>query len=955
MAISKNIDSRTTIEYDAEDIELTQANNNKIMSKRDAIEKLVNEIRTLEKNSDNNSIKKLIDLFQNKIWQIRKLASSALVRINKNVLNILDDTLYKTSFKNEDTLYWSLQTAAGIKTASAEYVIKWASEENFPKKYKPILAKTLSKINNTAAVPFLIELLGDDNWLTRKEAAAALTCFGRNIIPQLQSSFTNEKVEIRNWIAKIIGQILGKDSFAFFKNMLQSERREMRYYAISALSEISEPDAYNAIASKVADPSWLIRVQSADILEKLGETAIPYLQKILSEGTSDEKFYAIKILKNITKDNALRIIKESINTGDNDSKILMLSALYDADEDTVFGMLADSLTDHNYFIQKHASNLLIQMGCRILPKITELFKKTQNENLRYWLIEVLNSFAITDSFEAITEIFNECYKREKIQILQPLSATFDIALDNKIALFIIKALKDKSYSVRNCAFTQLVRFGYIKVNFNGQPESLNDILLKIQDYGLEESENEHIEELVRSNALKLEKRPETKNMAAYQNAPAAVTQKPIYTDQPQLSTPQANFYGQLQPASEQFNFQTTEELEIDKYNFHIDDILKDAISKKASDIHFSVNYPPSFRIDGNVEFQKKYPELTPGNTRYLAYQVMKPIIRNSFEKIKELDISYEIKGTARFRVNIFMDMHGVGMVFRVIPYEIPSIETLGAPPILKTLAEKSKGLVLVTGPTGSGKSTTLAAMINYINKIKKAHIITIEDPVEFVHSPILSKITQRELNVSTMSFANALRSSLREDPDIILVGEMRDLETIELAITAAETGHLVFGTVHTASAANTIDRIIDVFPADKHSQVRVSLVEGLLAVIAQSLVPKKNGHGRIAAFEVMTMTTAIGNLIKEGKTSQIKDYMLAGKQYGMQILDDSLAELMTREEITFEDALCASYNKEDFKKRYGGNQANSQGGKVGIKDELSNEALYGLKSKPNNAVKPVKK
>jgi twitching motility protein PilT len=280
------------------------------------------------------------------------------------------------------------------------------------------------------------------------------------------------------------------------------------------------------------------------------------------------------------------------------------------------------------------------------------------------------------------------------------------------------------------------------------------------------------------------------------------------------------------------------------------------------------------------------------------------------------------------------------------------------PAIIKTLAQKQKGLVLVTGPTGSGKSTTLASMLNYINKNRKSHIITIEDPVEFVHKPIQSKVTQRELNTSTRSFAGALRSSLREDPDIILVGEMRDLETIEMAITAAETGHLVLSTVHTSSAANTIDRLIDAFPADKHSQVRAALTEGLIAVVAQSLVPKKSG-GMIAAFEIMTMTSAIGNLIKEGKTTQIKDYMLAGKQYGMQILDDSLAELMSRDEITFEEAMAASYNKDDFKKRYGSSQ-NTQpaaaSGRAGgnFKPVADDDSLYGLKPKaPTN--KPGKK
>ncbi len=919
----------------------------------DTVDMFSTEIAGLEKAGDANSMTRLFELFGHEIWQVRKLSSLAFVRINivhQNAMDFLSGALLKMKFKSEDAVYWAIQAASGIKTGAAGYLMSWASNDDFPKNYRPHLIKSLARVNDTASVSFLIEALADENWIVRKEAAAALITFGKNIIPQLQSAFANDKIEIRTWIARIIGQILGRDAYAFFKNMLQAERKEMRYYAISALSEIRDPQATAAIVAKIADPSWLIRVQVSDVLEKIGEEALPYLRKMLQDGSSDEKFLSIKIIQKIMKEKAFGIIRDSLNLDDNESKILSLSALSETQERSAVALLCDSLTDHNYLIQRHAANLMIQLGEKILPDIGDAFKKTRNEVIRYWLLDVLNTFGTESAFDLQCGLFAEAAKREKIQIMQSVTAGSDITLNRRKAYLLMSALLDKSYSVRNSAFNQVVKFGPLKVKFRDALVTLNDILLKVQEHGLEDPENEVIIELVNSNSVSIVASPkEGAETGSIRESFASSGERGRDGDE-------RSRRGQEEPV-----YAVPSDLALLEYPVSIDEVLRRAVEMKASDIHISVGYSPSFRMSGEMEFQQYYQTLQPGHTRSLAYQILRPAVRDMFERSKELDISYEISDLARFRVNMYMDMYGIGMVFRVIPFEISELEALGVPPILKTLAEKDKGLVLVTGPTGSGKSTTLAAMINYINKNRKSHIITIEDPVEFVHKPILSKITQREVNISTHSFASALRSSLREDPDIILVGEMRDLETIELAITAAETGHLVFGTVHTSSAANTIDRLIDAFPADKHAQVRISLVEGLVAIVAQTLVKKKNGAGRVAAFEIMTMTNAIGNLIKEGKTSQIKDYMLAGKQYGMQILDDSLADLMTREEITFEEAVSASYNKDDFKKRYGGNQpaASGPGGKPGFKDPMNgmqqggNDALFGLKSK-GGAVPPVK-
>lgn len=322
----------------------------------------------------------------------------------------------------------------------------------------------------------------------------------------------------------------------------------------------------------------------------------------------------------------------------------------------------------------------------------------------------------------------------------------------------------------------------------------------------------------------------------------------------------------------------------------ISEILTFTKEQGASDLHISSGEPPIIRIHGDVR-KIDMPVLSKEQVHAMLYDVLNDQQRKVFEEKKEIDFAIDLKGIARFRVNAFYQSRGEAIVFRTIPTKVMTMEELGLPKILSDLTEKSKGLVLVTGPTGSGKSTTLAAMIDYINRREKCHIITVEDPIEFVYEPKMCLINQRELGAHTHSFANALRSALREDPDVILVGEMRDLETISLAMTAAETGHLVFGTLHTSSAAKTVDRVIDVFPPEQQSQIRTMFSESIEAVITQTLLKKKDGKGRVAALEIMIGTPAIRNLIREGKIAQIPGMMQTGKQFGMQTMDAALVEL----------------------------------------------------------------
>lgn len=342
----------------------------------------------------------------------------------------------------------------------------------------------------------------------------------------------------------------------------------------------------------------------------------------------------------------------------------------------------------------------------------------------------------------------------------------------------------------------------------------------------------------------------------------------------------------------------------------ITELLSFTVQQGASDLHISAGMPPVIRVDGDVR-RIKLPSLDHKQVHSLVYDIMNDKQRKEYEENFETDFSFEVPKLARFRVNAFNQNRGAGAVFRTIPSKVLTLDDLGMGKVFRELSDKPRGLVLVTGPTGSGKSTTLAAMVDYINETRSDHILTIEDPIEFVHESKKCLVNQREVHRDTHSFSNALRSALREDPDIILVGEMRDLETIRLALTAAETGHLVFGTLHTTSAAKTIDRVIDVFPAAEKDMVRSMLSESLMGVISQTLLKKQNG-GRCAAHEIMIGTPAIRNLIREDKVAQMYSAIQTGAGFGMKTLDQSLQELMQKGYISRDTARERAANPQQF-------------------------------------------
>jgi twitching motility protein PilT len=350
------------------------------------------------------------------------------------------------------------------------------------------------------------------------------------------------------------------------------------------------------------------------------------------------------------------------------------------------------------------------------------------------------------------------------------------------------------------------------------------------------------------------------------------------------------------------------------------ELIELVVKKKASDLHIAVGLPPVLRVDGKL-IQTEYESLGPEDTKALIYSILTLEQKKTLEQKLELDCSYGVEGLGRFRVNVYKDRNGYAAALRTITTKIPTLEELNLPKVCQQIVAKPRGLVLVTGPTGSGKSTTLASMVGWINDNRTDHILTIEDPIEYIHSSKKSLVNQREVGSDTHSFNNALRAALREDPDVILVGEMRDLETISLALKAAETGHLVFATLHTSSAAQTVDRIVDVFPPDQQQQIRIQLSNGLVAVFSQTLIPKVNPQGeisgRVMAMEILVNTPAIANLIREGKTAQIYSAIQTGGKLGMVSLENSLAELVKKKLIRVEDALSKSSRADELEKLLG--------------------------------------
>lgn len=435
------------------------------------------------------------------------------------------------------------------------------------------------------------------------------------------------------------------------------------------------------------------------------------------------------------------------------------------------------------------------------------------------------------------------------------------------------------------------------------------------DYGLADDEPAAVYD-VSSSEVSAPPAPVPAAVGGYALAPAAEEARPA----PPAPMPglQRSAEAMAMVAEQKGNYgRASTEQGVREEDINLADVLAEMLERGASDLHITSGAHPMIRVRGELISLDHYPKMTPPVIQRVLYAILSQKQREKFEENLELDLSYSLPGKARFRVNLFRQRESMGAVMRTIPFEIKPLDELGIPPVVSKFASLPRGLVLVTGPTGSGKSTTLAAIVDLANRTRKDHIMTVEDPIEFLHQHKMCLVNQREVGEDTWSFSNALKHALRQDPDIILVGEMRDLETISIALTAAETGHLVFGTLHTQDAAQTMDRVIDVFPSEQQEQIRVMLAGAIQGVVCQTLCKTADGRGRAVATEVMVATPGIRNLVREGKTHQIYSAMQAGAQHGMHTLDQHLAELVRVNKITYEMGLEKCHHVEDYNRLTG--------------------------------------
>ncbi|MBI4862720.1 MAG: PilT/PilU family type 4a pilus ATPase [Candidatus Riflebacteria bacterium] len=772
----------------------------------------------------------------------------------------------------------------------------------------------------------LLELLNHEIWTVRKRAAAALANQGPAVVEQIKARFLQLSEHQRYWSIRVIARILGAGCLSWLKQLYRSPNPGARGSVISAVSEISGEEATEFLFQTLADDAWPNRYAAAEHLERRGKQILPYLAKGISEGPGDSKYWSLRLLVRVLKHEGFSLLSHAMEQGDQTLRYYAIRALGESDEDWALESLSKALADPSWPNRQIASHILRQKGKQAVGCLMEVLKSSDHDRL-FWALRTLGEIgdervvspvarllARTDLdpevkdwvVDALAGVKTDTCAKRLIEI-----GADEPALQSRIEEHLkgfgvvalrplLRYLKSGNSKAREFSILMLKSLGVAGVDqFIADFDKLNPTRAELLIQGLKRMDPRMLEEMLKKGTATVDRLQEiVAGFSAESSADAsAVFHSSMLAG---LGVSGVHAAAAQQPAPEV------------TYPVTFNEILGQALDQNASDIHLRVGCAPVFRIQG-VLSPTQLPTLSDGQIRSLLKDILSGRQLKAFEKNRELDMGHEMAGVSRFRVNVFSELSGIGVVARVIPSRVPSLTDLSLPPVFQTICSFIDGLVLVTGPTGSGKSTTLAAMIDYINETRDEHILTIEDPVEFRHQKKKALISYRELGKNTRSFSKALRSALREDPDVILVGELRDRTTINLAIRAAETGHLVLGTLHTSTAAETVDRILNVFPAEHQDAIRTSLGSTLKAIICQHLVPSVD-RKRVAALEILLVNYAVANLIRESKLNQIDTAIIAGRKDGMISRDEHLAQLARGRYIMPETAMEYAHNKQEMEK-----------------------------------------
>ncbi len=826
------------------------------------------------------------------------------VQIVINYPTILKDVLPALRLSSDMTVrFWAFFILIELGFVRQEELLDILnSREN--DEIRKISLEALSKNPDKKVILAFLEKISDPSWIVRKQAKRALIEQGDSIYQIIQEYFQSCSSQQKYECIKLIPLILREKAFTLFQRMLESDRNGVfKPYICAGLGEIKNENSLKTLLGLLDDESMVVRQESIKALSNWGREVVPHVLAIFPTASKDTRLSMMNLLGRVLGLEVVKLVHEKFGQPTQDTKYYLLTALGEVRDPSVITELLPFIKDESIFIQDYAHRIIVQLGVHAVDPLLACLD-TEDEDL---IIQVLKILGVIGSKEALRPLlFMIDNSKNTLVRTCAIEAISKLQKFELIAGLLLLKLDDKDLSIRHTIVENLSRQprkAFLKELVSACFDNSADIawwsreILKRRDYfgvtsflNLFDSSSDVDKDRMISLVSKLS---EDQLDAVLKNE--KITLDSLRPENVETRVLRRKF------AKE--NITDLKEL---LYYLH---------EEKGSDLHISIGLPPSIRVHGEL-VRTTFETITPEKSRFLLFSIMNDAQKREFNERMELDFSYEISDCARFRVNVFMQKNGMAGVFRIIPNTVPTFEELSIDKsIMEKICNHKAGLILVTGATGSGKSTTLAAMIDHVNRMRYDHIITIEDPIEFVHPHKRSVVSQRELGTNTLSFSNALRSALREDPDVILVGEMRDLETMSLAIAASETGHLVFSTLHTINAYESIHRIVGSFPGDVQQTIRMQLAGTLRGIVSQRLVPAYLSAGRVLAYEVLVGSTPVRRCIKEDKSDQLLSIMQTSRGDGMITMDQCLEDLVVSKKITYEDGLKHAEDKKDFQKR----------------------------------------
>ena len=778
----------------------------------------------------------------------------------------------------------------------------------------------LAKKPDKRIIVAFLEKISDPSWIVRKQVKRVLIQLGDSIYQIIQEYFQTCSSAQKYECIKIIPLILREKAFILFQRMLESDTTgAYKPYVCAGLGEIRNEVSMKVLLSLLDDSSIIVRQEAIKALEFWGKDVVNGAISIFATASKETRLCIMQLLGRILGLGVIDVLKECFGTLNQETKFLLLTALGEVRDPKVIPELLPYLKDESIFIVDYTKNILVQLGVHAVDPLVAALD-SEDEELVVQVLKVLGKIGSKEALRPLLFIIDN--SKKTIIRTCAIEAITQLQKFELIAGMLLLKLDDKDISIRHTIVENLAKLP--------RKSFLKDLTMSCFD------RNADIAWWSREIFKRRDYAGIPALLSLYDNGTDFERER-IISALSKLNGDQLDTV--LQRSSLTFDTLKAENVESKvlrrKYAKENITDMKELLyflqEEHGSDLHLSIGVPPSIRVHGEL-VRTTFETITPEKSRFLLYSIMNEHQKKEFNEKMELDFSYEVPDCARFRVNIFMQKNGMAGVFRIIPNTVPSFKEISIDTnVVEKMCNNKSGLILVTGATGSGKSTTLASMIDYINRTRYDHIITIEDPIEFIHPHKRSVVSQRELGTNTLSFSNALRSALREDPDVILVGEMRDLETMKLAIAASETGHLVFSTLHTNSAYESVNRIVGSFPGDVQQTIRMQLAASIRGIISQRLIPAYLGQGRVLAYEVLLGTTPVKRCIKEDKTDQIISTMQTSRQEGMITMDQCLEDLVVSKKISYDDAFKNALDKKDFQKRLETRVGKANTGDFGIK------------------------